>query len=57
MELEANGVGAKVRHDSRVHLIAPLFSLIPLLRRAALVVGGDDALGTPRQVTTNPVSG
>src|SRR6266513_586361 len=43
-------LAAKVRHDSRVHLIAPLPSLMTLLAGAALVVEGDDALGRPRQV-------
>jgi hypothetical protein len=39
-----------VRHDSRFHLIAPFALLDPLLRCAALVAEGDDALGRPRQV-------
>ena len=38
------------RHDNRVHLIAPLPSLTPLLRRAALIVEGDNPLSRARQV-------
>src|SRR5271165_3768200 len=47
------GLAAKVRHDSRVHLIAFLPSLMYLLAGAALVVEGDDALGRPCQVGDN----
>jgi len=36
---------AKLRHNSRVHLIAPLTLFDPLLSGAALVVEGDDSLG------------
>jgi hypothetical protein len=43
-------LAAKVRHDSRVHLIAPLALFDPLLSRAALVVEGDDSLGRTSQV-------
>ena len=43
-------MAAKERHDSRVHLIAPLPSLIHCSAGAALVVEGDDAFGRPRQV-------
>jgi hypothetical protein len=50
VELAADSVGAKIRHDSRVHLIAPLSSLIHWHRRAPLVVEGDDALRRPGQV-------
>jgi hypothetical protein len=46
-------LAAEVRHDSRVHLIAPFPSLIhcSAVRRAALVVEGHDALGRPRQIS------
>ena len=37
-----------VGHDSRVHLIAPLPSLIHCSAVPALVVEGDDQLGRPR---------
>jgi hypothetical protein len=37
-------LAASVRHDSRVHLIAPLPSLIQA-RTSAFVVEGNDALG------------
>ena len=37
-------MAAKEQHDSRVHFIAFLPSLIPLLRRAALIVEGDPSL-------------
>ena len=43
-------MAAKERHDSRVHLIAPLPYFNPLLGCPALVVEGHDALGWPRQV-------
>ena len=43
-------MAAKLRHDSRVHLIAPFPFLDPLLAGAALVVKGDDILGGPRHV-------
>ncbi len=43
-------MAVKERHDSRVHLMAPLPSLIPLLRSAELIVKDHDALGGPRQV-------
>jgi len=38
-------LAANVRHDSRVHLIAPLPSLIHCSTRPALVVESNDALG------------
>ena len=38
-------MAAKLRHNSRVHLIAPLTLFDPLLSGAALVVEGDDSLG------------
>ena len=43
-------MAANVRHDSRVHLIAPVPSLDPLLARAALVVESNDALGRATHV-------
>jgi hypothetical protein len=43
-------LAANERHDSRVHLIAALPSLIPLLASPALVVEGDDILGAARHV-------
>jgi hypothetical protein len=43
-------LAANEQHDSRVHLIAPLAFLDPLLARPALVVEGDDPLGRARQV-------
>jgi hypothetical protein len=43
-------LAAKVRHDSRVHLIAPLPSLMYCSHGAALVIEGDDALRRSRQV-------
>ena len=43
-------MAANVRHDSRVHLIAPLPSLIHCSARAALVVEGDDPFGRAAHV-------
>ena len=43
-------MAANVRHDSRVHLIAPLPLLDPLLARPALVVESNDALGRAAHV-------
>ena len=43
-------MAANVRHDSRVHLIAPLALLDALLARPALVVESNDALGRAAHV-------
>jgi hypothetical protein len=43
-------LAANVLHDSRVHLIAPLPSLIYCSHVPALIVEGDDPVGRARQV-------
>ena len=43
-------MAANEQHDNRVHLIAPLSSLIHVLARPALVVEGDHPLGRARQI-------
>jgi hypothetical protein len=43
-------LATKVRHDSRVPFYRALALFDELLRCAALIVEGDDALGRPRQV-------
>jgi len=47
MELNANRVAAKVRHDSLWPLIAPLPSLDELPQVAALIVEGDTRSAGP----------
>ena len=50
MELSLTALAANTRHESRVHLIAPLPPLIHCSHVPALIVEGDDFVGQIRQV-------
>ena len=50
MELKAHGVGGEGAARQACPFDRALSFLDPLLRRAALIVEGDDTLGWPRQI-------
>jgi hypothetical protein len=59
MKLRPDGVGRDVRHDIRVHLIAPFALFDPLLICVApIIIEGDNPRRRTRQVVTmNPTRG